>query len=62
MVLFKYIYKKTVKDPFELLNEKDIKNYEAFISKVNIDKIMLEKEISRYDTINFLTIFKCLMD
>jgi len=29
---------------------------------VNIDKIMMDFNISRRDVINYLTIFKCLMD
>lgn len=49
-------------DPFELLKIHDIHKYEGFIGKVNLDKIMMDKNVTRMDAINYLTVFKCLMD
>jgi hypothetical protein len=39
-----------------------MRSYEGFLSKVNLAKIMFEKGISRHDAVNYLTVFKCLMD
>lgn len=51
-----------IDDPFESFNQKDNLRFKDIFKLVNVEKIVLEKKISRQDVLHYLSLFKALMD
>ncbi|CAK66026.1 unnamed protein product (macronuclear) [Paramecium tetraurelia] len=63
-----HIFKKkskqitSVDDPFESLRAKDNQKFREILQLINVEKIVLEKNLSRQDVYHYLSLFKALMD
>ncbi|CAD8062814.1 unnamed protein product [Paramecium sonneborni] len=63
-----HIFKKkqkqiqSIEDPFQSFSNKDNKKFKEITQLINIEKIVLEKNLSRQDIYYYLSLFKALMD
>ncbi|CAD8152906.1 unnamed protein product [Paramecium pentaurelia] len=63
-----HIFKKkqkqnlSIEDPFQSFQNKDNEKFKEIIQLINIEKIILEKNLSRQDIYYYLSLFKALMD
>lgn len=58
----KNLDKVKINDPFISLKEDGNQKFKDIVKLVNLEKIILEKKISRQDVIHYLSLFKALMD
>ncbi|CAD8151194.1 unnamed protein product [Paramecium octaurelia] len=63
-----HIFKKkskqitSVEDPFQSFSAKDNQKFKEILQLINVEKIVLEKNLSRQDVYHYLSLFKALMD